>query len=641
MAKHSSKLKTFGALLYDVAMAPVAFIAALMLRYGLVGYEKTSGFWLEASAMLVPIAAGVFFLSGLHRGVWRYVSMRDLSAILRAAVLVVLIFFPLLFAYNRLEDVPRTVPFINLFVLIALLAGPRLLLRLAAEGGVGALTGRRRPLPGHVPVILVGAGRGAELFLREIDRGAAPYDPVAILDDDSGQIGRTIRGRKVVGSLADLGDVVETLGARGRRPQRVIVTRRRLEPDMLRDLLQRTQDLALPISRVPDFSALESGVTDRVTVREIDVSDLLGRPQKALDRDAMRGLISGRRVLVTGAGGSIGSELVRQIAALAPASLALLELSEFALYTIEQETGESYPELERRMYLADVRDAERVANVFADFHPEIVFHAAALKHVPLMEHNPDEAVLTNVIGTRRVADACIRHDVDVMVLVSSDKAVNPANVMGATKRLAEAYAQSQDIDQSRESGRATRFVTVRFGNVLGSTGSVVPLFQRQLAQGGPLTVTHPDITRYFMTIREAVELVLAAAAGSRLRQDDTGRIHVLDMGEPVRIQDLARMMIRLAGLTPDRDIRIEYVGLRPGEKLHEELLHSSEKLDQTDIEGVMLASPRVVERQILTRALDELAGHARARRTDRTLTLLRELVPEYKEETERQRHASS
>lgn len=639
MAKPTSTLKTFGALLYDVAMAPVAFIAALMLRYGFIGYDKTAHFWLEATAMLVPIAAVVFFLSGLHRGVWRYVSMRDLTAIVRAAVLVVLIFFPLLFAYNRLEDVPRTVPFINLFMLVALLAGPRLLLRLIEEGGLSALLGRRHGRSADVPVILVGAGRGAELFLREVDRGAAPYNPVAVVDDSGGQIGRTIRGRKVVGHLSDLAGIVERLDARGRRPQRVIVTRRNLEPELLRELLALTEDLALPISRVPDFTALESGVTDKVTVREIEVSDLLGRPQKSLDREAMRDLIEGRRVLVTGAGGSIGSELVRQIAALSPGSLALVELSEFALYTIDREMAENHPEMERRMYLADVRDAQRIGHLFAEFRPDIVFHAAALKHVPLMEDNPDEAVLTNVIGTRRIADACIDHHVGVMVLVSSDKAVNPANVMGATKRLAEAYAQAQDIDQSREGGHATRFVTVRFGNVLGSTGSVVPLFQRQLAQGGPLTVTHPEITRYFMTIREAVELVLAAAAGSHKRQDDTGRIHVLDMGDPVRIQDLARMMIRLAGMTPDRDVSIEYVGLRPGEKLYEELLHSSERLDQTDIEGVMLASPRVVERPILARALDELAGHAAARRTERTLTLLKELVPEYKEEVDRQRAA--
>ncbi|WP_417518167.1 polysaccharide biosynthesis protein [Minwuia sp.] len=633
MKRTRTTWKTFASLIYDVAMAPVAFIGALLLRYGVAGFEKTSHFWLEASAMLLPIAFVAVYVSGLHRGVWRYVSTRDLASILRAAGLIVLVFFPLLFAYNRLEGVPRTVPFINYFLLVALIAAPRLLLRMLTEGGIGAVTGRVRET-GGMPVLLVGAGRGAELFLREVDRGQTTYDPLGIIDDRSGQVGRTIHGRAVLGSLPELGAIVDQLAARGRRPQRVIVTKRNLEPELLKELLARTEDLALPISRLPDIGALEAGVTSKVVVREIEVEDLLGRPQKALDRDAMRALVTGRRVLVTGAGGSIGSELVRQISALEPSELALAELSEFALYTIDQEVSERFPEMPRRMFLADVRDAGRVEHMFEDFSPEIVFHAAALKHVPLSEGNPDEAVLTNVIGTRCVADACIAHGVGVMVLISTDKAVNPANVMGATKRLAEAYAQSLDIAQRQGGNRRTQFVTVRFGNVLGSTGSVVPLFQRQLANGGPLTVTHPDITRYFMTIREAVELVLASAAHSDGRDDKTGRIHVLDMGDPVRIQDLARMMIRLAGLVPDKDISLEFTGLRPGEKLYEELLHASEELSETEIDGVLLASPRTADRAILARALDELAGHAGARRTERTLSLLRDLVPEYRQQLE-------
>lgn len=632
LANKRSRWKKLGALAYDAAMAPAAFIGALMLRYGFVGYEKTSYFWLEATAMLLPLGIAACYLFGLHRGVWRYVSTRDLGSILRASAVVVLIFFPLLFAYNRLEDVPRTVPFIMYFLLVALMAGPRLMLRLLAEGGIGAVTGRMRS-GGGVPVLLVGAGRGAELFLREVDRGQTSYEPVGIIDDTGGQIGRAIHGRTVIGSLDDLESVVDRLTQAGRRPQRVIVTKRNLDPELLRELLERTADLALPISRLPDISALETGLSNKLTVRQVEVEDLLGRPQKSLDRAAMRQMIEGRRVLVTGAGGSIGSELVRQIAALKPGRLALAELSEFALYTIDQEVAEKFPDLDRRMYLADVRDPVRVKKLFEDVRPEIVFHAAALKHVPLSEGNPDETVLTNVVGTRRVADACVDHAVPVMVMISTDKAVNPANVMGATKRLAEAYVQSLEIAAQRSGADRTRFVTVRFGNVLGSTGSVVPLFQRQLAAGGPLTVTHPDITRYFMTIREAVELVLAAASHSG--GQEAGRIHVLDMGDPVRIQDLARMMIRLSGFTPDKDVEIRFTGLRPGEKLYEELLHSSEQLAETDLDGVLLAAPRTADHAILSRALDELEGHSTARRTDRTLHMLRDLVPEYRQELER------
>jgi len=629
--------KTLGALFYDAAMAPVAFIGALMLRHGLIGFEKTSGFWLEAAAILVPIGLAAGYFSGLHRGVWRYVSTRDLVSILKASALIVLVFFPLLFAYNRLVDVPRTVPFIMFFLLVALMAGPRILLRLMAEGGIVAVTGSVRRRDG-VPVLLVGAGRGAELFLREVDRGQTNYDPVGIIDDTEGQIGRAIRGRKVLSGLQDMSDIVQRLSMAGRRPQRVIVTKRNLDPDLLKDLLDRTGDMALPISRLPDIGALESGAVEKVTVRQVEVEDLLGRPQKSLDRAHLKALVAGRRVLVTGAGGSIGSELVRQIAAVEPGLLALAELSEFALYTIDQEVAEKFPEVDRRMYLADVRDASRVQNLFDEIQPQVVVHAAALKHVPLSEGNPNETVLTNVIGTRRVADACVANRVPVMVMISTDKAVNPANVMGATKRLAEAYVQSLEIAAQRASNSVTRFVTVRFGNVLGSTGSVVPLFQRQLAAGGPLTVTHPDITRYFMTIREAVELVLASAAHSGT--GEAGRIHVLDMGDPVRIQDLARMMIRLAGFTPDKDVAIEFTGLRPGEKLYEELLHASEQLAETELEGVLLAAPRAADHAILIRALDELEGHATARRTERTLQMLRDLVPEYSQELERAARAA-
>ncbi len=631
------RFKPYMSLAWDVAAAPLAFIGAMILRYGLGGYEITAHMWLEATLVLVPLAAIVFTLFGLHRGVWRYVSMRDLVMILQAAAIVVLLSYLALFAYNRLDTLPRTVPFINYILLVALLAGPRLLLRIRVEGGLGSLGLARKPRGEAVPVLLIGAGSGTELFLREVDRGTTSYRPVGILDEAGKRVGRSIRGVPVMGGLDDMASIVTTLEARRRRPQRAIVTKRELDPELLHDLLERTERIGLPLSRVPDMGALETGVgVNRVEVRQVQVEDLLGRPQKRLDREAMRNLVTGRRVLVTGAGGSIGSELVRQVADLGPSELALVDLSEFALYTIDMEVSERWPELRRHMILADVRDAERMSGVIAGFSPDIVFHAAALKHVPLVEGNIEEGVLTNVIGTRNVADASREHGVGVVVLISSDKAVNPANVMGATKRLAEAYAQALDIECARTGG-GPRFVTVRFGNVLGSTGSVVPLFQRQLAAGGPLTVTHPEITRYFMTIREAVELVLAAAAHRGTGTAETGRIHVLDMGDPVRIQDLARMMIRLAGLRPDRDVEIAFTGLRPGEKLYEELLHNSETDDATAVEGVFLASPRAVDLAILRRALDELRAHAQARRTDRTLGLLKDLVPEFKAEVEKTR----
>ncbi|HET6519071.1 MAG TPA: polysaccharide biosynthesis protein [Geminicoccaceae bacterium] len=353
----------------------------------------------------------------------------------------------------------------------------------------------------------------------------------------------------------------------------------------------------------------------RLDLRTIAPEDLLGRPQVAPDRAASDRLISGRRVLVTGAGGTIGGELCRQIAALRPAELVLLDHGEFNLYRIELELRERTPGAAVEALIGDVRDAGRVERIFAEHRPELVFHAAALKHVPLVEANPVEGVLTNVLGARVVADAARAHGALAVVQVSTDKAVNPTSVMGATKRIAESYCQALDLasgpPESGRDGGGTRFVTVRFGNVIGSSGSVVPLFQRQLARGGPLTVTHPEARRYFMTTREAAELVLQAAAHGLARPHERGRIFVLDTGEPVRIVDVARQMIRLAGLEPDVDVGIAFIGLRPGEKLHEELFYAEEVPVPTEAKGVLAATPRPVELPRLAAALDELVAAAR------------------------------
>jgi FlaA1/EpsC-like NDP-sugar epimerase len=414
-------------------------------------------------------------------------------------------------------------------------------------------------------------------------------------------------------------------------PQRLILTKDRVDPDQVRHLLEISESLALPLARLPRLTDFRRG-GERLEVRPIEIEDLLGRPQTPLDRPAMAALIAGRRVLVTGAGGTIGGELVRQVAALGPASLGLLDNAEFALYAIDLELAERFPELERRALLGDVRDRRQLADVLAELKPELVFHAAGLKHVPLSETNLEEAVLTNAIGTRNVSELCRDTGVEAMVMISTDKAVNPTSVMGATKRLAEAWCQTLDVAERRrleQTGRGTRYITVRFGNVLGSTGSVVPLFQRQLAHGGPLTVTHPEITRYFMTVREAVELVLQATTLGIADPAAGGKIYVLDMGEPVRIVDLARQMIRLAGLRPDRDVEIAFTGLRPGEKLHEELFHAGEALVETGASGIRLANPRTSDSAVLARALDELEAAARARRGADVLQMLAHLVPEF------------
>ena len=361
-------------------------------------------------------------------------------------------------------------------------------------------------------------------------------------------------------------------------------------------------------------------------IRPVAVEDILGRPQTELDRPAMREFIHDKRVLITGAGGSIGSELVRQIAVFVPAQIVLFDISEYQLYLIDQELSELAPNLKRAAVLGDVRDAARLDQVFTRFTPEIVFHAAAIKHVPLAESNPDQAVLTNILGSKQVADACVAHHVTTMVQVSTDKAVNPLSVMGATKRAAEIYGQMLAQD-----GAATRFVTVRFGNVLNSAGSVVPLFQKQIARGGPITVTHRDRVRYFMSISEAVQLILQAAV---LGIDATSRapIFVLDMGEPVRIEELACQMIRLAGLKPHEDIKIEFTGLRPGEKLFEELFHDAENLMDTNHPAIRLARARNLDRAMLLTAIGEVITSAHAGNQQALRGLIQRIVPEYQPE---------
>ena len=355
------------------------------------------------------------------------------------------------------------------------------------------------------------------------------------------------------------------------------------------------------------------------------LGELLGRPAMAFDQLAVSRLIRGRRILVTGAGGSIGSELVRQIAALSPRRITLIENSEFNLYSVDQQLEERFPDLPRSAAFCDIRDRDVLMSWFRQERPEIVFHAAALKHVPLAEDHPVESVRTNILGTQNVADACAQFGVSAMVLVSTDKAVNPVSVMGATKRCAEAYCQAMDIE-----GSGPRFVSVRFGNVLGSSGSVVPLFQRQIAEGGPITLTDPEVTRYFMTLGEAVSLLLQAATGREIPDNCRGAVHVMDIGEPIRIADLARLMARMAGRRPDGgDLDIRVIGLRPGEKLHEELVHADEERLLRTGSGLTVVSSRTTKLAMLRHQFAELARAAHEFDEPEVRRLLQHFVPEY------------
>jgi FlaA1/EpsC-like NDP-sugar epimerase len=613
---------------HDLFMAALSFIASFYLRVGgdIAQYSPKLLFAYDLG--FTATAAVVFLWAGLYRGIWRYASLPDLWALFRAATLIILIFFPVMFMVTRLADMPRSLVAINWLLLMALLGGPRFAYRVFKDRGLDHVFETAHYAP--VPILVIGARECAHLFIRAIEHDQRrSYRVVGILGDSTARVGRDIGGVPILGTFDQIDTVVAELTRRDNRPQRLIVCGDALARPVARKLLDFSAEAGIPLARAPrltDFRAANEDEAQRI--EPIAIEDLLGRPQTVLDRAGMRALIAGRRVLITGAGGTIGGELARQVASYGPARLALLDNGEYALYAIDQELKERFAEVPRQAIVADVRDRRRIDDVMTAERPELVFHAAALKHVPIVEANPIEGIVTNVLGTRNVAEACRAHGVGAMVMISTDKAVNPANVMGASKRLAESICQSLDLVEAKRD-RGTRYVTVRFGNVLGSTGSVVPLFQRQLAAGGPLTVTHPEIARFFMTVREAMELVLQASALASGDGEARGKIFVLDMGEPVKIVDLATQMIRLAGKKPGEEVAISFIGLRPGEKLQEELFYASETLMPTKVPGIRLAAPRAIDYAMLARSLDELAEHAREQREDRVMALLRNLVPEY------------
>ena len=507
----------------------------------------------------VPLHAVIFWSLGLYRGSWRYASLPDLKRIAFACLIGALA-VPALLAFLRVgTSVPRSTFVLAPLLLAVIMSGSRIAYRAWKE----------RALYGHVhltgePVLVIGAGDITVNLLREIER-SSQWRAVGILDDDPAWHGQVLLGVKVLGGLNEVGHWARKLDC-----LHAIVSLPAASAGVRRRAAELAAAAGLTVLTVPSYDDLLSGKVTVSQVRRIELEDLLGREQVVLDNAGLHELLTGKVVMVTGAGGSIGAELCRQVARFDPALLVMYELSEYALYSIEQEFKEDHPRTRIVAVMGDVRNASRVAGVMSRFKPSVVFHAAAYKHVPMMEtENAWEAVQNNALGTLRVARASLDHGVERFVLISTDKAVNPTNVMGATKRLAE------QVCQTLQRPAGTRFIMVRFGNVLGSTGSVIPKFREQIARGGPVTVTHPEITRYFMSIPEAAQLVLQAGLMGK-----GGEIFVLEMGEPVKIADLARDMIQLSGFGAE-DIKIEFTGLRPGEKLYEELLSDSEHTLET------------------------------------------------------------
>lgn len=566
-----------------LALSGVIGLALRFERYPSLEYLFT---WSRYLLIGLPLYFVIYFYFGLYSRIWRYATAYDLFTI-AAAVTVATGCLSGIMYVNPDIDFPRSVIVMTWFMNVGAVGGSRFAMRVASD------IRKKQHINGRKRALILGAGDAGRMLVEEIARHPElDYKPIGFLDDDPRKTGFRVAGLPVLGELALLDEIVSTQGVK-----EVIIAMPSAPNTRIKELVNQCTGLGLKPKIVPGlFRMLNTGIP-LSGIREVQIEDLLPRPEIKMDLASISEYIRGRTVLITGAGGSIGSELSRQVAAFGADKLLLLGHGENSIYQIHRELQRIHPELDLVPIIADVQDKVRINQVFSDYRPEVVFHAAAHKHVPLMEFNPAEALKNNVLGTKNVAEAADAHGVKRFVMISTDKAVNPTSVMGATKRIAELIIQS--INQCSQ----TKFMAVRFGNVLGSRGSVIPLFKEQIAQGGPVTVTHPDMTRYFMTIPEAVSLVIQAGAIGV-----GGEVFVLDMGEPVKIVDLARDLITLSGFRPNEDIRVEYTGIRPGEKLFEELLTSDEGTLATRHERIFIARQPVLQSSIVSDALAQVGS---------------------------------
>ena len=603
----------------DLLLASLATFFSIWIRLGVYDHIVPVTFLISGIS-----GTTAFLLVGVYRRPWRYTSISDLWILARGVTIGVVFLAVGLFLFNRLEDFPRSALLINWLIFMAFSGGTRLIYR--SFFGVTPIYHNNGEF--KVPVLLVGAGDDAEAFIRASKRTASSYKVIGMLDNKNDlNKGTIIHGIKVLGDISDTESILKQLKSSSKNPQRLVIATPNLSGEVIGDLLLIAEKEGVTIGRAANPAEVRTNKDDEQVV-DIRFEDLLRRPQNRLDFASMQQLIGNKRIIITGAGGSIGRELTMRIASFKPEKLTLIDSSEYALYKINLDIEEHYPKINHSAKVTNVRDEKSLDIIFKESKPHLVFHAAAMKHVTLCEHNPCEAIKTNLSGTELIAKLSYKYNLNAMVLISTDKAVNPSSIMGASKRAAELALQVWDTKTLNK--KNTRYVTVRFGNVLGSTGSVIPLFQRQLSKGGPLTVTHPDVTRFFMTINEAVDLVLMATNSAiKNKRISKGAVHVLEMGKGIKIDDLARQIIRIAGLRPKEDIQIKYTGLRKGEKMHEELFYETEKKLETKSPEILIANNSNFDKENTAKILNEIQIATNNNNVDLILKLLCMLIPNF------------
>jgi len=613
MKRQLTNPKLYLMLLGDAALVAAAFIASFWLRYDGQIPDWQWEYIEKALLLVIGVKLTIFWFFKLYRGMWRYTSLVDLLNVLKAGLLSsVALVLIILFLY-RFVGYPRTVFVIDVILTLLLVGGIRIAIRLFKSDHFFPFW-ISRPLDARRgrKLLIVGAGHAGEKAMREsLDNPGLKVRVVGFLDDDKNKQGKAIHGAPILGAIDDIEQIDISY-------DEILIALPSAKSVEMRRIVSLCEKTGKRFRTMPSLGELINGKISMTASREVTLEDLFGREEIHLDQEKINRYLRGKRILITGAGGSIGTELVRQICRFDPRAVACFDFSEFNLFTIEMKCRRLFPHVEIVPFLGDIRDDKSVKRVFGLFQPDVVFHAAAYKHVPMQELNPREAVTVNVVGTRNLVWAARDASVECFVLVSTDKAVRPSNVMGATKRVAEMLVS----DLTQRSGM--RFIAVRFGNVLRSSGSVIPMFQEQIARGGPVTVTHPDITRYFMSISEAAQLILQAGA-----MGEGGEVFILDMGRPVRILDIARDLIRLHGLEPDEDIPIEIIGLRPGEKLYEELITVGEGIVPTGHQKIMVLRGLPSDGDTFRKQVQELLDLTDTFDVASIKSKLHDIVPEY------------